>query len=722
MSYDIPKDPNVRKKMIQKVQMRMLRSSMWSDTQRQTWVRMYKIWRRIQNGVANSEEYSIFLGYAFAIVEQINSKVTEPMLNMGIPFAVYPTRSGDGPKAANFAQMCRDFYAQPNVQDSLRKSKKEMIITGNRWEVDEFLHIEVPGKMWGKIPKKVSVISQRPDGTTFESTTTVMVDAEVPTKITKHYGFNTRYPSVFNMFPEPDRPTIDTGQRTDMSWICEDLGELSLETMAREMYVDPVDKNTKPLFDFKDLIYDAGKAAQERYERILEGRPSSEDKFGPLIAPVHDWSFNSDWGQQDKDSVYPSEGQVDRASSEDRDKIWVARHYEAGEILTVAQGRYIIHRKLDPWHDPGLHMRIENYTTDPEFIYGVGALEPIENEIYELNDIHSMSMDNFFRLVNKMIAVKDDYVVSYDDFKRRAGGIVRIAEGAPSVGAAIGSVDRSANVQNEMIAGESNIRGIIEFESSNLDGAAGVKGTKQDHKTKGGLEMVQINTQTRFITMQAAALSNEAKRGLSMQSILNQFFFEKKDYRLVREDGSTAYARFNKDDIYTEGRPFLFHIEIDPTWGNTAQQRADAQDLFELGVEYEKLRKEANDPSMKKANLSKMFEDLLRKHGRRDLSDMFTQADDSISPEQELQILMDGGVVECKGDLKHHIEIHIPQAQSPNLKKAIEAGKAHPDTIKNLMLIIQQDSAQLKAFLSDPQGSAAQRLSRSGMKHPEVAS
>jgi hypothetical protein len=82
---------------------------------------------------------------------------------------------------------------------------------------------------------------------------------------------------------------------------------------------------------------------------------------------------------------------------------------------------------------------------------------------------------------------------------------------------------------------------------------------------------------------------------------------------------------------------------------------------------------------------------------------------------------MQGGVVECKGDLKHHMEIHLLQAQSPNLKKAIEAGKADPKTVTNLMLLIQQDAAQLNSFLANPQGAAAERLQKSGMKHPEVS-
>ena len=722
---DIPNDEAKYRRLVSKVSLRMLRSSQWSDTRRQTWVRMYRLYRRIVDSAEGGDEYGIFLGMAFAVAEQINSKVTEPLLSMGVPFGVFPTQMGDGDKAAKFAQICRSFYAKPNVQDLLRKSKKEMIITGNRWEVDEWLHTERPGKMWGKVPKVVTVPLTRPDGTPVmgkdgqpaTAQTTVMVDAEVDRKIVTHCGFNTRYPSVFNIYPEPDRPTIDTGQRTDMAWFCEDMGEMALEAMAREVYVDPTDKMTKPIYDFSRLLQDAGQRAKQRYEKILAGGDGIDDKYGPLIGPAREWSFSSDWGQQDKDSMYPSSGRVDGQSSEDRDKIWVVRHCEAGEILTIAQGKYIIHRKVNPWHTPGLKLRIENYTTDPEFIYGFGALEPSEDEFAEMNDIHGMSMDNFFRLVNKMVGVRVESIVSMDDFKRRAGGIIRLNESAMDARSAISDIPQN-NVVGEMLGAESNIRGLIEFETSNLDGSPGVSGTKQNHKTARGMETIQINTQTRFITMQAQALINEARRGLSIQEMFNQFAFEKQAYRIVRDDGSTIYAQMNKDDIYTEGRPFEFAVELDATWGNTTAQRRDAQEVFDLAMQYEKLRSEMRDPEMKKANLSILFEDLLKKHGRRDLSKMFTMPDQSVSPDQELQILIQGGTTECRGDLMAHVQEHILQAQSPNLQKMIEAGKADKNTIRNLGLLIQQSLAKMNTFMRDPQGAALKQLNNAGMVHP----
>lgn len=761
MKSDIPEDQAQYRKMIMKVQQRMLRSAMWSDDRRSTWVRMYALWRRLQDRVDTGDEYGIRLGYALALVEQINSKITEPMLNMGIPFAVFPTEMGDGPSADNFSQIVRDFYAKPNVQMGKRRSKKEMVITGNRWEVDEWLHTERPGLMWGKVPILVSMPLSSPDGSPLRADATkdpanrlydvttgqvlegpptpgatyvrspfpptaqtklakpipVQVDAEVPRQIVTHCGFNTRYPSVFDMYPEPERKTIDTGQKTDMTWVVEDMGELSLEQLCREVYVDPNTKATMPVYDFTALLKAAGGPAQRRYERILEGREAEPDGFGPLIRPNRDWAAQTDWGRVDKDKVYPTEGTVDRASSEDQDKIWVAQHREAGEILTVAQGRFIIHRRLNPWHVPKLRTRIENYTTDPEFVYGPGALEPIEDELGEMDDIHSMSMDNFFRLVNKMLYIREDAIVSEDDFKPRAGGRIRISGSVGSVREAVMD-GQYPNVVAEMLGAESNTRGLIEFESSNLDGSPGVGGTKQSHKTKGGMETIAVNINTRFITIQSQSLINEALAGLSMQELFEQFAFTKSSYRIVREDGSTAYAKFNKDDIFTNGRGFNFVVSVDPTWGNTQAQRQDAQDVFDLGIGYEKLRKEIGDPSMRRLVLDKLFEDLLKKHGRRDVSGFFVMPDNSVSPEEELQLLMQGGIAECRGDLQHHVTTHLLQMQSPKLLQAVEANKADPDTIKKLGMLVQMCMARLAEFMRDPQGAAQERLSKAGVRPP----
>jgi hypothetical protein len=141
-----------------------------------------------------------------------------------------------------------------------------------------------------------------------------------------------------------------------------------------------------------------------------------------------------------------------------------------------------------------------------------------------------------------------------------------------------------------------------------MDGSAGVMGTKQGHKTSSGLEMIQAALTGRFETVQRQAIGNEAARMGSMQRFFNQHAFEPMDYQFVNDDGGTTFARLSKDDIYTQGRPFLFRVEIDLNFGNTRQQRQDDLDLFEISMKFEEARRAMKDPNIRKVDLSQLFE------------------------------------------------------------------------------------------------------------------
>lgn len=725
MKMQIPDDARLYAKCCQKVQLRMLRSSIWSMNRRMDWVRYLKMYRKVVDFVPDPDEPHITLGYLFGLIENNCAKITEPLLQMSIPFGVYPRGAGDDEKAENFAQIYRSSFAQPNFQEAMRRSIKMMAILGPRWEVDEWLNVKRPGFMWGKVPQEVETPVLRPDGTPLMKDgkpvtikRTEMVDAEVPISRSVHYGFNTRFPSTFDMYPEPDRATIGAGAPTDCSWLVEDMNELAIEDMAHQKYID-ANGAEQPVYDFSRLMAERGTKARARYERFMKGGSDyAEDSYGTLITPTGKWNTATDYHQIDKDTQYPTEGTVNRQSSEDRDKVWVARHYENNEILTVANGKFLIQRVTDPWHVPGIKARIENYTQDPEFIYGQGVVQPIEDEILAMGDSFNMTFSNAIRLINKMVAVREDAIVTMDDFKPRAGGKIRIS-GATDVRAAIAEVPQ-ASVINEMLSLHSILSGEIGFVSSATDGTPGVQGTKPDHKTKGGLEMLQQNYATRFIANQASALINQARRGLSMEEMFSQFGFEKKPFRVYRDDGSTALANFNKDDIFTEGRGFDFVIEIDPLWGNTHAQRQNALDAYEHGTEYEKTRLELKDPSMRKLKLDKLYERVLKlTFGMRDTSKIFTMPDGSMTPEMEFQVLLGGGIVQaCGGDPMEHAQAHILQAASPKTAAAVKSGDASPDLIRNLQLLVQQDLARISTFLKDPQGAAKEKLNRAGMVHP----
>lgn len=722
MKNDIPTDKATYAKIVQTVSLRMQASADFFSGKRERMRIAYDRWHRYPArpvDVTEEDSYEIQLGYGFGIVEQVISKITEPLMNMGIPFGVFPTELGDQGKSDNFADICRDFYGKPHVQMGKRKSKKEMGVTGSRVEIDEWLHVVENGKRWGKVPQQVEqpVLDDagQPvmrDGKPVTAKLEVMVAGEVPAKIVTHYGFNTRYPSVFNIYPEPNRTTIDTGQATDISWVCEDLGELALEDMVNQVIYDPETKQTRPRYDFTSLINDAGEKAKKRYANILEGKPGLvEDGYGPIITPVRDWA---DAEKRDDSGL---QGLVSGQTFEDRDKIWVAQMRMKNEIVTVAQGKYIIERVRDPWHRPRIGMRIECYTIDPRSIWGIGVIDPIMDELDELDITHSLGMQNLFRLVNKMTAVKQNALVSMDDLDPRAGGIVRINDEVEHASQAVHSIV-TPNAIPEMLAGESNTKGNIEFASSYLDGQPGIMGTKATHKTARGQEILQSNLNTRFATMQAQGLINEALLGQSMLYFFEQFAWEAVSYSHLDEDGATTYSKFTKDDVDTDGRGFRFLVTVDPLWGNTQQQRQDAQQVFELGLQYKQVQ---TDPNAKTPDLAVLFEDLLRKHGRRDLSRVFIKPNGEISPDQELQVLMGGGVVDgCRGDIRQHMMIHILQAKSPNLAKAMEAGKADPETAKNLIRLVQQAGAELGTFLQDPQAAADRMLSKAGARPQEL--
>lgn len=716
MASEIPTDDRQYKKLVDKISLRYLRSVQDCTEDFEKYRRMERWWGQKREDAVEGDEYAIMLGYAFSIVERMHAKITEPLFQMGLPCDTYARRFGDQGKAQNLQHIQKNFYAGPNFQESLSKSKKSMCVVGHRWEFDGWLHVVRNGKRWGQVEQVIEVpIKRRPDGTPDMSgpmaRSVVMVPAEVPIKRPVHYGFNTECPRWDEVYPEPGRTTIDTGQKTDMSWIIRDLGYLAIEDLAKEVRYDVNSKSDVPLYDFGRLLHDAGTAAEKRYAKIMDGQSGAADNFGSIIIPIRAWdnqSGRSGWSNR-----------TEQNGSEDRDKVWVAQHREMGEILTIAQGKYIIHRMVDPWHVPGLKARIENYTTDAAGrLRGKGAIEPIEGELAEFEDMHNLSMQNIFRIVNRMTYVNTEAIVNEDDFDSRAGGLVRIKGDVADVRAAVVEANQSSPI-NEMLAVESSLKGLIEFVSMEIDGSPGVQGTKQNHKTKGGMDLIYTALAPSYARFQRQARINETRRCANMADILAQFHFNKMPFRLVKPDGSTAFAEFSKEDIDTEGRGFDFGYSVDPMWGNPQQKLSLKSVIYQSAIEYMSLPKNIRGLNSKDVNISDLFDDMLQESGYTDTSKLFTIPDGSKSPEEELEILAQGGTLDgCKGDLIHHIQTHFLQIASPGLKAMIEDEKADKDTARKLQLLIEQAMAKMVTFMRDPQGSSMERLNNIGGAMP----
>ena len=710
----IPTDDREYKKLVSKVSLRYLSSSQHYYDHFDKFRRMERWWEQVEEKADSGDEYSVMLGYAFALVERMHAKITEPLFQMGLPCDTYPRHAGDYAKAKNLQQIQRAFYSGPNFQDALGVSKKSMCVVGHRWEFDEWMNIRRNGKTWGLVPQKVKIVKKRTDGTPFEAKIDEMVMAEIPFERTIHYGFNSEFPRWDQVHAEPGRTTIDTGQKTDMTWVIRDLGYLTIESMAKETQYDPNSKTNVPRYDFSRLLHKYGKSAEKRYQDIMDGKSGAVDNFGAVITPQRSWDY-----QAGRMSGRGDSRAAQANALEDRDKVWVVQHREMGEILTIAQGEHIIHRMVDPWHVPGLKCRIENYTTPATGkLYGKGAIEPIEGELSELDDMHAMSMDNIFRIVHRMTYVRQDAIVNEDDFSARAGGLVRIKSDVADVRGAVSEAQQNSPV-NEMLAVESDLRGLIEFASMELDGAPGVKGTKQNHATKGGMDQIVSNMSPSYSRWQRQARVNECRRCMNMADFLSQFHFEKQSYRLIRADGSTSFATFDRTDIDTDGRGFDFGYNMDPSWGNPQQKLQLKKSVYDAAVEFLKLDPKLRGENSKVPRLDVLFEEILQEIGYTDTSGIFQLPDGSMSPEEELERLAQGGSVPgCKGDLRHHIQMHILQLESPGLKAAVQSQKANPETPRMLQLLISQAMAEMKTFLSDPEGSAKERLGEAGMRLP----
>lgn len=726
MRSEIPTAQEEYAKVVGQVSLRMQASADFYLGKRDKMSRCWDAWHKYPSrptAASEEDDYAIQLGYGFGVLEQVVAKITEPLLNMGVPFAVMPNDFGDQSASDNAFDMNRDRYTKPHFLMGKRRSKKEMAITGTRFEIDEWLHIEEPGTTWGEkeVIVEQPVLDEETGQPVVDPTTgkpgvmamTQKVVAEVPTKITTFYGVNTRFPRTQDIYPEPDRSTIDTGQPTDIAWYVEDWSDLAIEDLARQVVYDPATKTTRRRFDFSKLIADQGEPAKKRYANILSGAEGGlvPDSYGPLITPVHDWTDGSAQSQKrQKDAA--------NQTFEDRDKVWVVQMRMKNEIVTIANGKYIIERVLDPWHRPRLGLRVEVYTLDPRSLFGISALDPILDELDELNITHSLGMQNLFRLINKMVAVKEKAIVSMDDLDSRSGGIVRVNDEVESAAQALAFIPTPSAI-NEMLAGESAIKGNMEFVTSQMDGSPGVAGTKQQHKTKGGMDVLRANLDTRFATMQSQGLINEALGAQSLEYLTLQFMWDPVSYEHLMDDGATVYKKFTKDDIDTKGRGLKYVIQVDPLWGNNQAQRQDAQEVVQLLIEYEKLRLEMKDPKMKRANISLSMERLLKTHGYRDLSRLFAMPSGEVDPDQEMMLLSRGVTeVECRGDLIEHSKRHFQQAMSPGLQKAMAAGKADPKTAERLLALHEMCNKKLAYFLRNPAARAQEEVQRVGMALP----
>src|SRR3990167_8971423 len=691
MPNDIPQDPAEREKLVNSAHKRYLASRNYYRTWREKWVRFYKLYYKIRDSAEDEDEINTALPYAFGIIEQIVSKSVEPLFKLRPPFKVTAKVRGDEKSAENFSGVVASYFSNSEYQLDYTNYERECTITGSSWELDSQYQDYEPGKIWAKVPvdDKLQTI-EGPTGreiqTDHEYKRDVLAEKDYlyPIKV----GYATSFPSIFEVHPEPGKKKVK-----DMRWILHESKDVAIEDLQSQFYNDPSTGEKRPVYDLTELLKEVG------------------DYVPGGIQPVNAWE-NEDEFSELEDARSGNSDSDGGKKSDDIDRVWLLDVYEKGQLFTIAQGKYVIRRVQGYLHKPRLPWRLKKYTDDPQFLYGIGAVEPVEDLLFELEDIHNLSMENWVRIINRMVAYHMDAVpFADDDFKPKAGGKIRVRSDV-DVRQAIMTMDQP-DVAVSMMQMEGNTKGLMEWANAVADLSPGPMGTKQTHKTLGGLIEIQNNLNTRFITLHRSRLSNYQDQMSSMEAFFAQYQFDPVPIRMVQTDGSTAVVEMNRNSIDTQGRGFDYVIEVDPSAGDDNVGRSLLMAAFDVGLKYEDWRIKLGGPEAPRADLSEVYGKILGKLGWADVGSVLKQPDGSQTPDQELEMMIQGLPVEPhpRENLIGHVMTHVQQRKA--VAEAVSSGKVPPGVLRALDEHLSQTISLAQGILRDPVRAAQSQIAGS---------
>jgi hypothetical protein len=653
-----------------------------------TFIRCYKIYKAIADYVDDPDEENIFIPYAYGLIEDIVSRSTDPILDK-LPIIARAKRKEYQKNADNFLNLFLTYWTSPEHVEQLIKSEREKVITGSAWEKDEWVSEWVDGYEWvetteTKIIEKTVNFLNKIINTNIEVPFKKYVEQKK--KYPKKVGYITTFPSIFTVFPEPRVTKIE-----DMKWVIQIEDNVSIEDLQNAMYVDS-EGNFKPIYNLEELLKDFDNKPENVKPSFFDTRTSYYDMF-----------------------INISNGQAEQKQTYDKDynkgKVHLAHMYEPNRIVTIANGKYVIKVIKDPFHIPKIPFRLKTYTQDNSSIYGIGAIEPIEHLLYELNDIHRLSMRSWIRIINGLVVYHKDAVPFPDDWKPKAGGRVRIDPGiSPNIHNAIASIPLQDPSQ-QMILHESNIKGLIERTTSIVDFSAGVKGTKQYHKTATGLLELQNNIAKRFSISRKLMLTNIVKRLQTAYELCVQFLFEPVVARISLPNGNTMYPELTREDIIVTGG-IDFIITNDPSLGDDTIKRNQLMVLLELFMKYEAFRIKTGDASMMKAKVSDLFKKVIEAFGWSYPEELLETPDNTLTPDVEFELILNGQEVNPnpKENLVNHITEHLTQLHSNRLKELVLRNKIDNNIIKMLENHIEETIQLLQEIAQNPMALAQDKI------------
>lgn len=633
-------------------------------------IECWEIYRAIEEAADDSDETTTGPGYAYGIIEDSVASMSESILNMGVPTPARHRKAEHKEKAQKFNGMAASYFSNGDYQEKYPNSVRERMVVGWNWEVDSWAWQYRKGKRWAMVESVDEV-------TGAVSKAMQEIEEDTPVKV----GYFTRFPSAFNIFPQPRIESQDK-----MKWLIEIEERVALSDMREMQYVDPTTKKLVPFFDLTEVMADKERGVAIRPEEVSKDVSDHRQE----LREITDGTSNSTGDE----------------TADDIDQITLKWVWEADLLYCIGNGKYIVAYIENLFHRPGIPHRLKVCTPQPHSLLGLGMIEPAIPLFHQLDDIHILSMRNWERIINRMIAYNPDSVpYATNDLKPSAQGRIRIRpQLGNSIQGEIMSFEQSDPTPS-MLNQESNCKGLLEHKLGRADFTAPTAGTQKTHDTLGGLNKIEAQVQKRVAAMLRQELAGFQKQMWRMEGMYLQFLTQKMPFSVYGPDGSTVMMEMDLWDIDTEGAGFDFVLEFDPSLGDDALMRNQKMVLIEQGIKYNEAIMAQFPPGTKAlAQLDEIMADAFKAFGYRDTSKVLVRPDGVLAPDAELQLMMQGQPVQVNPleDLVGHYADHIRQSQDPQLLEGIQRGAIPPDVLVRLYAHIEQTGGAIQQALRDP--------------------
>jgi hypothetical protein len=669
---------------------RFTASSNYCQPQFEEFYRYYKMYMAQPDNVPDqtpdktdeSDDWNIILPYAFGLIQDFKSKLLEPLFSVNPACAIYPKNKDDEPKRDSFVTMCRDYFSGTKNQIEKTRSTDELCVTGNAYELDTWVESWIEVKRWGygmadTVINGVSNLTGTAKIPLVQNIKSKLLSKMTERKIEK-LGYECIFPSVFDVFPEPNCNNIE-----DMEYCIILQRKVSLKNLESMTYQDK-DGQEQKVYDFSEL---------------------RADNPAGVIKPLLPFKDASNYGEMVDVLFDGNPPEQKETGTDDIDSVTLAHIYEKNRLWTVANDKYVVRMVEDYLDKPRIPIRHLSLFLGKTF-WGVGIIEVIQNCLMQMNDIHNLALQMWFRMLNTPILMAQEAMLPETSLESRTKGFVKVKGTNGPLSNVCMPIPFGTNPIGDMLTTLSLTKGNIEQAIGVADFQPGEGGTKAYHKTARGILEIKQELANRIKTVRRILMSNIAAQCESMYHFYSQFLTQKAAFRQYSEDGKfSGLSEMDWEDIDTEGRGFVFVVEEDPAFGDEILQKQQIQELMPQAIQYNQYIQESGQTDKPMVDVSQLMKKQLKSIGFRDTSSIFSVGDGTIKPEAELQSMLKGEMPEPNPKDNHteHIGKHIAAINSPAIIQGIQSNKVDPKILQMIQQHIEHHKTMVGAMLQNPQ-------------------